>query len=692
MEKLPRVIVQALEEAQTTTHLILAHHRLQSLPDQLMHLTELRVLDLSYNALETLPEFIFELPQLEVLILDHNPLGVLPESLGRARKLRSLSLVDVRLRTLPETIGALHQLENLTLDDNYISRLPERLAELTHLRRLSLNHNLLKVLPSLLCALPALQVLLLERCGLSDWSDAIPQWLTLEELDLSKNRLARLPDGLESWRALKVLYARENQLQALPDSLGELRALETLDVGQNALTSLPESLGRLSTLRILRADHNALTTLPASIGQLKALQVLDLSANQLTRLPASLADLESLQQLNLESNHLVLLPDEIGSLKELREFNVSHNPLEALPESIGGLHKLERFACSATKLSGLPRCIGRLNQLRSLDLSQNEYLTALPGEIGDLEHLELLDISKCAITIIPQAFRHLTALHILRAQRTPLQWLPADMNHSVIKGVDWHAPNLVRSYRWVADPPVDPRQRTSFGRTPLHTVAQAAIPPDLAVRLAQVLLLRGADPNAQDVWGYAPLHEAALQGNLEMVRLLLASGANPALRVGDGPQKGATALDLASYETRRTSFEYELQAYQEIIALLRPVSPPLTSPITEWWLKVLRSPHLDKSASKKSFLYGRGGDLRHPRWVCLESLCRGFGLPIRDYIVPTLKHWQGPYPAEEGCLVCHSHDVVVVYSEGVFESEDIYLDCEAFCNACGWHSQWNYDE
>ena len=42
--------------------------------------------------------------------------------------------------------------------------------------------------------------------------------------------------------------------------------------------------------------------------------------------------------------------------------------------------------------------------------------------------------------------------------------------------------------------------------------------------------------------GYTPLHEAAQNGQLDMIRLLLAHGADPAARKADGETPAQTAL------------------------------------------------------------------------------------------------------------------------------------------------------
>lgn len=82
--------------------------------------------------------------------------------------------------------------------------------------------------------------------------------------------------------------------------------------------------------------------------------------------------------------------------------------------------------------------------------------------------------------------------------------------------------------------------RNAMRVRPLHSAA-AHIDQTKAAALAEPLLAAGAEPNAQQRGGFAPLHEAALNGNAALTALLLAHGADPQQR----NDEGRTPLDLA---------------------------------------------------------------------------------------------------------------------------------------------------
>jgi Leucine-rich repeat (LRR) protein len=95
----------------------------------------------------------------------------------------------------------------------------------------------------------------------------------------------------------------------------------------------------------------------------------------------------------------------MSTLINLKELNVSFNELESIPESLC-------FSTSLVKIN-----VGNnFNDMRYL-----------PRSIGNLEMLEELDISNNQIRILPDSFRMLTKLRILRVEENPLEVPPREM-------------------------------------------------------------------------------------------------------------------------------------------------------------------------------------------------------------------------------------------------------------------------
>jgi len=78
--------------------------------------------------------------------------------------------------------------------------------------------------------------------------------------------------------------------------------------------------------------------------------------------------------------------------------------------------------------------------------------------------------------------------------------------------------------------------RNALGVAPLHSAVATGSPA-----LIELLLARGANPNAEEGNGMTPFHTAAGHGNREIIALLLAAGAAPGHKARDG----RTPADIA---------------------------------------------------------------------------------------------------------------------------------------------------
>ena len=75
------------------------------------------------------------------------------------------------------------------------------------------------------------------------------------------------------------------------------------------------------------------------------------------------------------------------------------------------------------------------------------------------------------------------------------------------------------------------------GQTPLHYAATSG-----NIKVAQILIENGADPNAANVEGRTPIFNAAEEGRREVAQLLIENGADLDVRGEDG----YTPLDWAA--------------------------------------------------------------------------------------------------------------------------------------------------
>ncbi|KAF1332512.1 Lrr-gtpase of the roco family, partial [Globisporangium splendens] len=207
------------------------------IPDSIVRLTFLRVLDLSKNRLHggeicEIPECLGRMPGLRRLDLSCNDItGSIPTEIGRLQQLRTLQLQHNNLTgEIPESICDLKKLHKLSLRGNCMSGpIPSDIGRMTSLVFLSLRNN--------------------EFSG--SIPDSIGDCKALEFLNLSSNHLSGwIPERLSDLEDLEYLYLFDNKLEGrVPGSIAKLKYLKESDFRDNRLRGeLPNFLDGCSSL------------------------------------------------------------------------------------------------------------------------------------------------------------------------------------------------------------------------------------------------------------------------------------------------------------------------------------------------------------------------------------------------------------------------------------------------------------
>jgi uncharacterized protein len=87
-----------------------------------------------------------------------------------------------------------------------------------------------------------------------------------------------------------------------------------------------------------------------------------------------------------------------------------------------------------------------------------------------------------------------------------------------------------------------PARHAFINAAPIHS-ATAASEPAARLELTELLLDKGADPNATQEGGFTPLHAAAQHGDADVASLLLARGADAGAATDDGKTAAAIAQE-----------------------------------------------------------------------------------------------------------------------------------------------------
>uniref|UniRef100_A0A669AWA1 non-specific serine/threonine protein kinase n=1 Tax=Oreochromis niloticus TaxID=8128 RepID=A0A669AWA1_ORENI len=277
----------------------LSYNCLLEFPSELcLSLKNLTRLDLQGNQLQSLPQELLSLPSLSMLNASRNCVGPQltfdPEV--TCPKLKQLNLSFNKITTFPFELGrTMHTLEELYMEGNCITELCTPLC------------------------LPEIKLLDVSKNGVENISaDFLRSCPKLETLNVSMNKLcslSRLPSKI------MTLKLANNSFASIPEAVLELPVLRSVDMRTNSIVVLPGPASWVSSIiRELMFSQNCIQTLDLSgpIHKWTRLEKLHLSANRLTEIPPQIGLLEGLTSLDVSHNtNLRSFPDEMGKLSRL---------------------------------------------------------------------------------------------------------------------------------------------------------------------------------------------------------------------------------------------------------------------------------------------------------------------------------------------------------------------------------------
>ena len=225
--------------------------------DNISHLQQLNVLDLSFNKIRSMePLAACDFPQLKQLYLSSNKItdvegpSVYFDALKSCREL--LGALSFASSSKLPGVWQFTNLKMLELGSNRIRSVPAEISALTHLEELWLGKN--KISSMILPPLPALRHLSLQNNRLEVWEPAFFQNLSqLTHLYLGHNNLPDLPQEFALLTSLVEVDLVRNaitKIRAMP----ELEKLEELWMNDNKIEEL-EEIANLSVFKSLKTIY-----------------------------------------------------------------------------------------------------------------------------------------------------------------------------------------------------------------------------------------------------------------------------------------------------------------------------------------------------------------------------------------------------------------------------------------------------
>ncbi|XP_051807400.1 LOW QUALITY PROTEIN: leucine-rich repeat serine/threonine-protein kinase 2 [Acanthochromis polyacanthus] len=287
----------------------LSHNSLPEFPSALCQsLKSLTRLDLQGNQLQSLPEELLSLPSLSMLNVSRNCVGPLLtfDPAVTCPSLKQLNLSCNKITTFPHELGStMRQLEELFMEGNSITELCMALC-LPEIKLLDVSKNSVEnISADFLSSCPKLETFnasMNKICSLSHLpskittlklannsftyiSEAILDVTNLRSIDMRTNNIAVLP-GPGRWVSsnIRELIFSQNCIKALDLSgpIYKWTRLEKLHLSDNKLTEIPPQIGLLEGLTSLDVSHNTgLRSFPDEMGKLGRLWDLPLDGLKL---------------------------------------------------------------------------------------------------------------------------------------------------------------------------------------------------------------------------------------------------------------------------------------------------------------------------------------------------------------------------------------------------------------------------
>jgi Leucine-rich repeat (LRR) protein len=379
------------------TVLDINNNKIETFPEEILQLNELKTLNLQNNSVNDIPPMLCMLKNLVRINLEGNPLKKINSRIKSANAEQLKAYLKTRLTEedifkMSQIGGSLNSMEaknellelNTPQSQNKANEIVQKAMQLNTNNMIVnfIQNNTLQMTKQNLEEVPVEGIKKVKYNSLLSldfsnnrikkldnfstfYDDNGTIFQELKEIKFSQNQIQVFPEIFLTFNNLKAIELRGNNITEFLENFTVVSLnrnvinnfmcnLEYVDLSVNKLKYVPSIFQYLTNISVVLLSNNYLTDISIfSLNLFQKMDTLDFGNNKVEILPQKFyRNVPSLKILNLENNEVKIIPTELCLLHGLNKLNIVGNPIKTMRSNIinGGvnvlmdyLRKMHRF-------------------------------------------------------------------------------------------------------------------------------------------------------------------------------------------------------------------------------------------------------------------------------------------------------------------------------------------------------------
>lgn len=464
-------IPNGVEKMTELRHLWVNYPQEKALEDILSRFTNDNLIETFYfssSGITTVPQSIRKLKNLKVLdLFGDTLLSTLPDEMQYLDNLEKIDLGVCGFEEFPKILLKIKNLQTVGLEGNKI-RDVGNIFENTTIREISLFNNPLSeesrilientVPPGTKIKYPHEVVSLKDRYTTDQ---KIPRELQLTVFATTPSLndvIRRRPDvhsiefnnyifntkkdtllfTLKNLRHVSFVNYNEESLNSILKMVSSQKSIRSISINGNLLFSFPKSLYYLGHLEYLSLENVKFHYILSERESNLTIDTLSLHSDSIVMIFPTFARKLGIKSLQISEPKYYNFPagfEEMHELKEIILTDFSPEAFEIMLKRIPDDNRIEYFRWSNSVIRSVPVSISKLKNLKKLNFSGDTLLQFLPDEIGDLNNLEMIDLSRCGFIEFPQILFRLRKLELVNLSSNKINNIGCTFENTTIKRI-----------------------------------------------------------------------------------------------------------------------------------------------------------------------------------------------------------------------------------------------------------------